>query len=259
MKPKLYIVTAAVVSFAAPLFAQSIIATDNADGSAYSPQPTHNWTPINGGTGYGTWTPLSDTSGGGTYMEGTSVNNAQVDGNYSFALYAGSGSYDVSRPLSSSLAVGDFSILTRFNIAGSGPNLVNLRTGNNTTTFGSGELISFGIVGGNTLSYTDSSGFHTIASGEARGAVWDWNVNFNATAGTYTLSVTNMGGGFADTIVGNLEQSSTTVGSFGVINSSSGGNQNVIFDAPTFTVPEPSSVFLGAAGVATLFLLRRRS
>ncbi len=167
----------------------------------------HNWPTFNGGTGYGLWTPLSDTGGGGTYMEGVGVNGRQVDGNYSFALYAGGGSYDISRPLNTSIVSGDFSILTRFDVAGSGPNLVNLRVGNNTSSFGSGGLLSFGIVNGNELSYSDGSGFHLMSSGEARGNVWDWNVAFNAATGAYTLSVADAGGGFSDTLSGNLESS----------------------------------------------------
>src|ERR1022692_1992844 len=124
-----------------------VVAQDNADFPQYAPQPTHNWTPINGGFGYNTWTPLADTGGGGTYMEGVGVNGRQVEGNYSFALYAGGGSYDISRQLTSPITgVGEFDILTRFDVAGVGPNLVNIRAGNNTAAFSGGELLSFGIV-----------------------------------------------------------------------------------------------------------------
>src|SRR5580765_5285573 len=73
-----------------------IVASDNADNPQYAPQPTHNWSPINGGFGYNTWTPLADQVGGGTYMEGVGVNNRQVTGNFSFALFAGGGGYDIS-------------------------------------------------------------------------------------------------------------------------------------------------------------------
>jgi hypothetical protein len=259
MKTLSRLLAAASPLFAASVFGQTIVATDNAGNSQYAPQPNNNWASINGGFGFNTWTSLADTSGGGTYMSGVGSDNRQVDGSYSFALYAGSGSYDISRPLASSMASGDFSILTRFDLSGSGPNLVNLRTGNNTATFGSGELLSFGIVGGNQLSYTDSTGFHLISSGEARGDVWDWNVDFDAAAGTYSLSVTNLGGGFSDLVTGNLEADNTTVGSFAVINSSTGNGQNLIFDQATFaTIPEPSAVILGVSGLATLLLLRRR-
>jgi hypothetical protein len=45
--------------------------------------------------------------------------------------------------------VGEFDIITRFDLAGAGPNLVNLRSGNNVAGFGAGELLSFGIVNNN--------------------------------------------------------------------------------------------------------------
>ena len=243
---------------AANALAQSIVATDN--GDLYPSNPDHNWSVNNGGSGYGVWTPLADTGGGGTFMEGVGVNSRQVEGNYSFALYAGGGSFDISRPLTSSLTSGDFSIITRFDMAGAGPNLVNLRAGNTTSSFSAGELLSFGILNGNQLSYTDGTGFHLLASGEARGSVWSWNTLFDAGAGTYSCSVTNLGGGFATTFSGSLEANSTTVGSFAVINSSTGNNQNLIFDVPTFTtVPEPSTFALcGMSMLVTSILVRRR-
>lgn len=245
-------------------FAQlpDVVALDNADNVQYAPQPNPNWSPINGGFGYGLWTPLSDQAGGGTYMEGVGVNNRQVEGNFSFALYAGGGAYDISRPLTTSIPSGEFNILTRFDVADDpGSSEVNIRAGNNTSAFGAGELLSFGIVNNNTLSYTDGSGIHSLPSGEARGSVWDWTINFNAAAGTYSGSVTNLGGGFAAFFNGNLELSGTTVGSFAVINSSTGNNQNVIFDVPEFSVvPEPSAVaLLAASGAVVLGWKRRRN
>src|ERR1700688_4070129 len=72
-----------------------VVAQDNADFPQYAPQPMHNWPTVNGGFGYNLWTPLTDAAGGGTYMEGVGVNGRQVDGNFSFALYSGGGSYDI--------------------------------------------------------------------------------------------------------------------------------------------------------------------
>ena len=252
------LVLAAATAMVASSSGQSIIAYDNANTGGYAPQPDHGWPAYNGGSGYGLWTPLADTSGGGAYMEGVGVNGRQVDGSYSFALYAGGGAYDISRPLTTSITTGDFSIITRFDVAGAGLNMVDLRTGNNTSGFSVGQLLSFGLDNGNQLTVIDASGVQLLPSGEARGDAWDWNVDFDAGAGTYTLSVTNLGGGFADLISGSLEASSTSVGSFAVINSSTGNNQNVIFDAPEFVVPEPSTMVLGAGGMATWLLLRRR-
>jgi hypothetical protein len=237
-----------------------IVAQDNADFPQYAPQPNHNWSIVNGGFGYNLWTGLADTGGGGTYMEGVGINGRQVEGNFSFALYAGAGSFDISRPLVNPIAgAGEFDILTRFDVADSpGSSLVNLRAGNNLAGFGSGELLSFGIVNGNQLSYTDSTGFHLLPSGEARGSVWSWNIDFNATTGVYSGSVTNLGGGFAAFFNGNLEPNGNSVGSFAVLNSSTGNGQNVIFDVPTFSVPEPGTICLLGTGLASLLAFRRR-
>jgi len=158
-----------------------VLASDNADNLQYAPQPNHNWSVINGGFGYNPWTPLADRSGGGTYMEGVGVNNRQVDGNSSFALSAGGGAYDISRPLVTPLAGNtwyQFDILLRFDTAYfPGASLVNLRAGNNMAGFAAGELFSFGIVNGAELSYTDGSGFHPLGF-DARGPVFDLDVIF---------------------------------------------------------------------------------
>jgi len=180
-----------------------------------------------------------------------------VDGSYSFALFAGTGGYAISRPLAASMTAGEFEILSRFDTGGSNLNLINLRSGNNTSGFGSGELLSFGLVNNNQLKYTDASGIHTLASGEARGVNWSWDIQFNATAGTYSGTVSAVGGGYSGTFSGSLEPNGTSVGSFAVINTSTGGNQNVIFDAPKFSVPEPSSLLLAAFGITGVAAARR--
>jgi len=237
------------------------VAFDQAADPAYAAQPDHDYNIDNGGFGYNLWTPLADTGGGGTYMEGVGVNNRQVDDTWSFALYGGGGSFDLSRPLIQPIAgLGEFDINTRFDVADSpGASLVNIRAGNNTAGFGAGELLSFGIVNGNTLSVTDGTGFHLLPSGEARGSRWAWNVDFNSVAGIYSLSVTNLDGGFGGFINGILEANGTSVGSFGVLNSSSGNGQNVIFDQPTFSVPEPSSLTLLSVAFGWALVRRHQS
>jgi hypothetical protein len=255
------LVTAGMTTLPALAGLPVTVAFDNADNAQYAPQPNHNWSVVNGGFGYHLWTPLADQTGGGTYMEGVGVNNRQVEGNFSFALYAGSGGFDISRPLTSPITgLGEFDVITRFDIGASpGAGLVNLRAGNDTSAFSAGELLSFGIANGNQLSYTDASGSHTMPSGEARGSVWAWGVDFNSTSGAYTLSVTNLGGGFADVVTGSLEASGTSVGSFAVLNSSTGNNQNVVFDVPAFSVvPEPAAISLVGLGLVSAFWLPRR-
>jgi PEP-CTERM motif len=246
----LVMLSATTVACFAPLIASAnntFLAYDNADQIAYMPQPNNNWSAINGGAGYNLWTVLGGASGGSTYMEGVGVNGQQVQGNYSFGLSAGSGSYAISRPLTASIPIGQFHIITRFDNTGSGANLVNLRAGNDTSSFGAGELLSFGLLNSTQLGYTDSSGFHTLASGDSLGAVWDWTVDYNAGTGAFSLAVENLGGGFSTTVNGDLDAANTSVGSFGVIDSSPG---NFIFGVPEFDpVPEPGSLGLLTLGL----------
>jgi hypothetical protein len=253
-----FLVVSIIASYAASAIAglPIIVASDSASDPAYSPQPDHDYGMDNGGFGYNTWTGI-DGGGGNTYMEGPGVNGRGVPttADFSFALFSGG---EISRPLTSSLAFGEFDIFTRFDTNGSNLDLVNLRSGNDTTAFGNGELLSFGIVNGTALSYTDASGPHLLPSGDARGSVYSWNVDFNAAAGTYSLTVNQVGGAFTDTVSGSLEASGTTVGSFAVIDTSSGSNQNVIFNDPTFSVPEPSTIAAGALAFCGVFFLRRR-
>jgi hypothetical protein len=242
----------------------AVVASDNADDAAYSPQPNNGWSAINGGVGYALWTTLGGITGGGTFMS----NTRQVDGNNSFAIFANSAAnngFAISRGLSASMTSGEFDASIRFDLAGNGNNLFNIRSGNNTAGFGSGELFSFGVAGGTSmsqLSYTDSTGIHTLANSEdARGAIWNIKLTFDAGAGTYTFSVSDPApSGFSTTFSGNLEANGNSVGSFGVINSSSGNDQNLIFDSPTFsTVPEPTTVALfSLSGALLLYQMRRR-
>ncbi len=214
---------------------QTLLASDNADNSAYAPQPNHNWPPINGGFGYGPWTPLGGTSGGGTYMAGIGIDNRQVEGNWSFALYGGGGSYAISRPLTNSIVRGTFQILTRFDVDGTGTNLLSLRVGNNASSFRAGELISFGILVDNELSWTDGCGWHGLNSGNALGGVFSWSITFDTSAGTFSGYVTNLAGFFGRSFAGNLQSSAASVGSFAVLNSDPGNGNNFIFDVPVFT------------------------
>jgi hypothetical protein len=135
---------------------------------------------------------------------------------------------------------GRFTVLTRFDLAGLGPNLINLRSGNDTGGFAAGELVAFGIDGDfdqAQLCYRDASGTHVLPSGEARGSIWMWTVNFNALGGVYSISVSNVNGGFATTVGGFLERRGASVGSFAAINGCIGSFQNLIFDSPTFSQP----------------------
>src|SRR2546421_9664760 len=118
---------------------QQVVASDNADNAAYGPFPNNNWSSANGGAGYNLWTILGDSTGGGRYMEGVGVNGRQVEGSFSFGLFATNQISSISRPLASQITGnGQFEIVTRFDVANTQTNAinaVNLRAGNVTNTF----------------------------------------------------------------------------------------------------------------------------
>src|SRR5205823_8724556 len=105
---------------------------------------------VNGGSGYNPWTILGDSAGGGRYMEGVGVNGHQVEGSFSFGLFTTNNISSISRPLASQITGnGIFEIVTRFDVANTQTNSlngVNLRAGNVTNTFASGEQLAFGMI-----------------------------------------------------------------------------------------------------------------
>src|SRR5436189_2479786 len=140
---------------------QQIVASDNADNAAYGPFPNNNWSSVNGGSGYNPWTILGDSVGGGRYMEGVGVNGRQVEGSFSFGLFATNQISSISRPLASTMTgKGQFDIVTRFDVANGVTNLnaMNLRAGNPTNSFASQEQLAFGMMHSNVLGYRDFSG-----------------------------------------------------------------------------------------------------
>jgi hypothetical protein len=240
---------------------QQVVASDNADNAAYGPFPNNNWSSVNGGSGYNPWTILGDSVGGGRYMEGVGVNGRQVEGSFSFGLFATNQISSISRPLVSTMTgKGQFDIVTRFDVANPGlTNLhaVNLRAGNFSNTFGSGEQLAFGMIHTNVLGYSDFSGTHSLASFNAVSNAWAWKITFDTVAGTYSGSVFTNNGGLVAAWNGLLKLNDTMgpVSSFGVIDSGIG---NVIFDVPQFSVPEPAAASIVALAVGALIFWRRR-
>ena len=205
----------------------------------------------NGGSGFGPFYGYTTTGGtrGGTYLVNAGSGARQIDGANSFGIYAGSsttrGSQSGWRALNNPRSSGVFTISARFDLdntkAFSG---FNLKTQTNSS-FGTGELVSVGImpasgsVGGNTgLVVTDLSGQRMIDFGtnEVRGALVDVKVTFDALTGTYVVGG-KLRGVHSDylTLSGKMKQSGTgvTVAAFGFINGNCSGasTQNLILDS----------------------------
>ena len=139
----------------------------------------------NGGTGLGAHTYLEGTSGG-IYLE---TGGAAIAGGKSMDVYASTGGQALDRSTSPG-SFGIYSVSARFNldnsVAFSGFNLKDTHG----STFGTGELISFGLTPGtgNTSIFVSGSTNTSINLGsEIRGAVIDFQLTFDSTAATYTL------------------------------------------------------------------------
>ncbi|MEI8310460.1 MAG: PEP-CTERM sorting domain-containing protein [Verrucomicrobiota bacterium] len=216
----------------------------------------------NGGTGLGAHTYLEGT-GGGIYLE---TGGAAITGGKSMGIYSSTGGQALDRSTSPG-AFGIYSVSARFNldnsVAFSGLNLKDTQG----STFGTGELISFGLTPGtgNTSIFVAGSVNQTISLGsEIRGSVIDFQLTFNSTAATYTLGAKFSGAGSYTTVSGSLKD--TNGGAAGTGNANflgfgnfnTGTSQNLIVDNIVI-VPEPSAfALLGIGGLALGFIARRR-
>lgn len=224
----------------------------------------------NQGTGFGAATYVEGT-GGGIFLE---TGARRIDGNGSFGMFSGSGGGNSQAGLRTftdgfgtggAYTAGTLTLSARFDlsntVAFSGFNLKNNSTA--PGTFGSGELVSFGLTPGtgNNSIFVDGLGASTSINlgSSIPGQIVDFRLTFDAIAGTYTLEAKFRASGTFSSVSGNLNVANTSAIAFGFANFNTGNSQNLIFDSITM-VPEPGTVLAGVAalGVVAAAIRRRR-
>lgn len=225
-------------------------ASDNAEAYAsFGYAATNN----SGGTGFGVWTGHVTNSGNSrgrlVLVTSSSINGTagrMTDGAKSFGVTAGTsttqGTQSGYRTFSAPRQAGTFSFAMRCDVNNStGFTGLNLKS-QGGTSFGSGELVSIGMmpsngaVGGNTgLVLTDAAGQRMIDfAAEVRGGIFDVQIDFDTRTGDYTLRVKQRADTVFRTLTGKLKLSGATVNAaaFGFLNANNSGatNQNLIFD-----------------------------
>jgi len=263
----------AIVGFLAVLLPSAVFAqnaSDSANNYSSWPQTANN------GTGFGNWSYNNTTPNGGYSGEflgssytgnGGGINSA--NGN-AFGFYANQGNYaeaQATAPFSagSLTAYQTFSVQMQNHFIGDsggqeGFSLQN-SSGNDILQFyfngGSSDYylniwtgISTSMQVDTTVGYTSSP--LTLDYSQGSGDTW----SFSIAEGGSTVAT------LSSTTTGDLlwENAISQVDLYSVNGSDSGDqNDNVYYNnLSVVTTPEPSSVVLGAAGLATLLLLRRR-
>jgi len=212
---------------------------------------------IAGGTGLGAPTYLEGNNGG-VYL---STGGEHLDGAKSFGMFASDGGQAYSRSITSPLTAAEYSGTIRFNeandVAFDGLNIKSSQG----STFGAGELLSWGLRpadGNDRLFVGGLTNQQLILGGEIRGAVVDFDLKYDTTAGTYDLGAKYRASGSYTRITGSLKATGQTASQlgFGVFNT--GNGQDMIVDNLQIqSVPEPAS--LGVLALGGLVFARRRS
>ena len=246
-----------------------VVATDNFEGVAGADDYDNGIQyGDNGGTGFGAITYLEGT-GGGVFLE---AGGRQTDGARSFGIFSSTGGQAASRSIAQSggVTVGTYSLSARFDLSNTtGFSGFNIKS-DQGNTFGSSELLAFGLLpanGNNVISLFGTSAITLNLGSAIPGRIVDFTLSFDTLASTYTLGAKFREDATFTSVSGNLKDvNGATAGTdpvafLGFGNFNTGTDQSLIADNLTVTaVPEPSSLSLlaGPAILGAWFFMRRR-
>lgn len=266
---------AATVTMAWGLSSAPVFAAATASDTAANYAGIWSTTPANLGSGFGPWniTPVNNDGPpyAGTYLDQTSYNNSDgvLTSGFAWATYAnggsGNGALDMVRPFtagpSGSTSLYDQTFSVDIGTSGVG---------------GSGSSMDVGIGSAFTLSYVGGGSDSLLLSvdgGAATPLTVDWaNINaglqislavsgaLNSPNESYTLTLSPASGGADyDLVSGSFDSSAFNTSSFSFADNNTSGDEFVNdLSISAESVPEPSTLVLGASGLAALRLLRRR-
>ncbi len=234
-----------------------LLGYDNAD---FDPYPL-GWNPgDNGGTGFVAWVALETGTPGSMYVDGIN----ELDGSYSWGE---SGTYALGRGLTNSLSDGRWSFLARHDSDNTGFSGFNLRSSTSVGSgFGDSELLRFGLdpdLPGydNTGVYVSTNGgadymFLGLGGLDIRNAVLQYTVEWHS-AGTFTLTVSNVTDGGSASFTSNMP-SGSSVAMLGMALYGATSDETLTFDAFSVALPEPSTAAVMLLGGLLCFVSARR-
>lgn len=226
-------------------------AADHAEGYASWDYNANN----SGGTGFGPVTYLEGTSGG-IYLDSSS---RKIDGNYSFAIYSSTGGQAACRAILHPRDMGMMTLSARFDVdntnAFSGFNLKSSQG----VTFGSGELVAFGLTpgtGNNKLSIYGNTNQSIDLGSSILGQTIDLCLQYNTSTGTFTLGAKFRSSSTYSYVSGYLKNSGVMPAYLGFGNFNTGSNQNLIFDSIRFSMASSTAATTGLRRMISGYVIR---
>jgi len=213
------------------------IAFDQADNAPYPTQESSSYQ--NGGTGFTAWEPSIAENSGGEYLGDPLL---LTTNRYSWEI---SETRAMGRGLETPLAQGQWSFLAKHDVNNTHFSGFNLKSTTDNTAFATDELLRFGMDGYNESGIyisTDAGQSYTFLDCNwinGTGDTLKYTLDWDATAGTYSLSVSNLSEHIFSSFSGNLESSGTTVSMLGTGIFGTSTDEHLAYDQFSI-VPEPA-------------------